>query len=1123
MSREVIIFEKINFGGRSQILTVGRYDAKQLLIGDDKLSSLKVPAGMEAILHEDANFGGRQIAFSADTSNVGSFDEKTSSIEVRVKPPVRVPQGVTLYADPNFTGTKLTLGVGHHNLAALAIGQDTVSSLKVPTGWRITLFADADAAGASLTFSADAASVAALNNRASSVIVERGAAFAGVTLHESDHFGGREQRLSEGTHDAATLQFRGTISSVKVPQGLRVSLYDQPGFAGRKLVLTTHATTLGSFNDKTASVKVEKSAAQPVDGVTLFADPDYAGKQQLLPVGRYDVAQLGIADETLSSLRVPKGLTVILYEHAGFRGRSVSYSADTSNVGDFNDRTSSIVVAKAVGVPLPIPPKPEPPKPEPPKPEPPKPEPPKPEPPKPEPPKPEPPKPEPEPEDPQLLALKQLGDVSFDLFSLPFTLPITFTGKISVSAFDKQIRYTGAASIDQPFKTSVDPLAVTLTLGDTVTYAFKFGTPGGLDGLMHDHVQPALPGELWTVVDAVVMPFVEVYAQSVVIIANDAGSDDQLGDYVDGITLFTTVKGNTFQPFRALHDTFPALGLDSRDVILSIASRRGAQLLFRVQAELLLNVALGTQAVVFRSVAVDVDRQATSVAAGLTATFDLNIGNEQLKLRGGIEGEIGQGGKVTVWGALDAADGAWENPFGFPGITITGFGVQLSATVNFPFVAIGARGGIHIGDGLIGGEIGLLIDPGTPQNSILSIDSPEGIDLPRLIGALTHDAIDASKLLKVTLKDLLIHVAPNGGTIAGKSYDAGLALGGKIDLWGWKADLYGKVDYGAGGQLKGKLDPIRLSAGGIDFISITDTGNSGGASVDVEFTAQRQGGTIDGKIVLLGGLYSQSLKAEMSTSGFSFDLQAGNMGIYAQAKLKLVDGLFDLRFGPTIGVNVNIAGRSVGLSVGCQVVTTISKVAFTQGVGFSFNILFADKFIGPVQVSVPFKTAEDLGNEFLKWFNDQILGPVLAALKEAGELAFQWVKQNVTAVAQEAAKFFQDVGAQSADIAKGLVNTFGSTAEDAVKYLNLGATEAAAILKNTFGRSAEQVGKYLKDVGGYTDSAVNTALSGAGYAAGEVKDVMGTIFGGSWLPHVDIPLPHIDHVDVPLIGHIDDY
>ena len=1117
MSKEVTVFEKVNFGGRSQVLAIGRHDTKQLLLGDNTLSSIKVPAGMEAVLYEDAAFGGRKVAFSADTSNVGDFDDKTSSIVVREKPPQRAAAGVTVYTDFNYAGKSVTLGVGHHNLAALAIGDDAVSSFKVPAGWRITLFFEADARGFSTTYAADTPKLIRMNDRASSAIVERGVAWAGVSLYENDHFGGREQRLAEGRHDAAVLQFKGSISSVKVPLGLSVSLYDQAGFAGRKLVLTTHATTLGSFNDKTASVKVEKVAAEPAaTGVTIFTDPEFAGKSQVLAVGRYDVAQLGIADESLSSLRVPAGLVVTLHEHSGFRGRSVSFKADTSNVGDFNDRTSSIVVAQSlvvgpvVGQPAPQPPAPQPPAPQPPAPHPPVQ-------PAPQPPvQPAPPKPEPV--GPEMLALKQLGEVSFDLFSLPFSLPIQFTGKVTIAALDKRVSYKGAAAIDSPFKTSVDPLEITLSKGDSVNYVFKFATPQGLEGLMNNHVKPAVPGAVWSVVDAVVMPFVEVYEHSVVIIANDAGNDDDLGDYVDGITLFTKVKGDTFQPFRALQSTFPALGLDSRTVVLAIGSRRGAQLAFRVQAELLLNVALGTQAVIFRSLAVDVDNKATSVAAGLTATFDLHVGGEVLKLRGGIEGEIGQGGKVTVWGALDAADGAWESPFGCKGLTITGFGVQLSATANFPFVAIGARGGIHIGDGLLGGEIGLLIDPGTPANSILHIESPEGLDIPRLIGALTGDSIDASKLIDVALKDLVVNVAPNGGTIAGKSYDAGIELGGRVNLWGWKADLHGKVDYGSGGSLKGKMDPIKLSAGGIDFISITDVGGNGGATVDVEFTAQRQGGAIDGKIVLLGGMYTQSLSAEMYTSGFSFDLQSGNMGIYAQAKVKLKDGVFDLRFGPTIGVNVDIAGRSVGLTVGCQVATTISKVAFSQGVGFSFKILFEDKHIGPVQVSVPFKTAEDLANEFRKWFTDQILGPVLAALKQAGQVAFQWVKENVTAVAQDAAKFFQDVGAANEAIAKGLVNTFGTSAEEAVKYLHIGADEAAKILKNTFGRSAEQVGKYLKDVGGYTDSAVNTALSGAGYAANEVKGVMGTIFGGSWLPHVDMP-----HVDVPLIGHIDDY
>ena len=40
MSREVTIFEKVGFTGRSQTLAVGRYDSKQLTLGDNVLSSL---------------------------------------------------------------------------------------------------------------------------------------------------------------------------------------------------------------------------------------------------------------------------------------------------------------------------------------------------------------------------------------------------------------------------------------------------------------------------------------------------------------------------------------------------------------------------------------------------------------------------------------------------------------------------------------------------------------------------------------------------------------------------------------------------------------------------------------------------------------------------------------------------------------------------------------------------------------------------------------------------------------------------------------------------------------------------------------------------------------------------
>ena len=85
-------------------------------------------------------------------------------------------------------------------------------------------------------------------------------------------------------------------------------------------------------------------------------------------------------------------------------------------------------------------------------------------------------------------------------------------------------------------------------------------------------------------------------------------------------------------------------------------------------------------------------------------------------------------------------------------------------------------------------------------------------------------------------------------------------------------------------------------------------------------------------------------------------------------------------------------------------------------------------------------------------------------------------------------------------------------AGDAVKMLSVGAQEAAKILKDGFGWTVDQAGQWLVDVGGYTDSAVNAALSGAGYAAGEVANFMGDVFGGSWIPYIDFP--HIDYIDL---------
>ena len=81
--------------------------------------------------------------------------------------------------------------------------------------------------------------------------------------------------------------------------------------------------------------------------VVIYEDRDYQGNSQVLEkaAGSYSVEELTIGNDTLSSLRIPSGYRVTLYEHNGFEGRSKTFTEDTPYVGDdFNDITSSIKV-----------------------------------------------------------------------------------------------------------------------------------------------------------------------------------------------------------------------------------------------------------------------------------------------------------------------------------------------------------------------------------------------------------------------------------------------------------------------------------------------------------------------------------------------------------------------------------------------------------------------------------------------------------------------------------------------------------------------------------------------------------------------------------------------------------
>ncbi|MBJ6361385.1 glycoside hydrolase family 95-like protein [Paenibacillus sp. GCM10012307] len=80
-------------------------------------------------------------------------------------------------------------------------------------------------------------------------------------------------------------------------------------------------------------------SAAPYTGAmpTFYSDSNYSGTAVSLPPGEYNIAQMqaaGIANDSISSIRVPSGITVIAYGDGAFDGPSWTFTADNPNLAN---------------------------------------------------------------------------------------------------------------------------------------------------------------------------------------------------------------------------------------------------------------------------------------------------------------------------------------------------------------------------------------------------------------------------------------------------------------------------------------------------------------------------------------------------------------------------------------------------------------------------------------------------------------------------------------------------------------------------------------------------------------------------------------------------------------------
>ncbi len=368
----VTLHEDCNYRGRNSYLEAGTYRTYQMRIGNDKLSSLQVPAGYRVTIYEDDNFRGRSQTYSEGVSCLDSaWNDMASSIVVENTnyQQTNPNEYVVFYNDCYARGFSRSLRPGVYKGNDLGELKNNISSFSIYGNLRVRVYTgNEEATGYYSNFDNSETCLGRnFNDRISSLVIEykpyspvapgSGSGFgegAYALFYTDCNYGGNALRLQPGRYNAEQLGIlKYSIASLQLPAGFSVRAYAGESGNGPSVQFTNDMNCLGyDWRDKIGSLLVEQyggSTGQPVvQHVMIYTDANYKGQAVTLLPGTYaTMAQAnGFPDKALSSLQLPPGYRVVLYEGENFRGKTYTITVSRSNFAltSWNDRASSIKV-----------------------------------------------------------------------------------------------------------------------------------------------------------------------------------------------------------------------------------------------------------------------------------------------------------------------------------------------------------------------------------------------------------------------------------------------------------------------------------------------------------------------------------------------------------------------------------------------------------------------------------------------------------------------------------------------------------------------------------------------------------------------------------------------------------
>jgi hypothetical protein len=203
-------------------------------------------------------------------------------------------------------------------------------------------------------WSAAPGTVTDYSSQLSGIFLEEAAAVVDQPMVYRDfNYEGSWSSLPAGSYTLAQLAARGVanddITSITVPPGWTVTMFENDNLSGASLVRTSNDTFLsgGTWNDRVSSLVVTAPTSNAV--LTVYQDCNSGGYSVGLPAGSYDLFALqraGVVNDDISAFQLTPRFTLSLFQEFNFTGAATTQTASSSClVGlGFNDNVSSLRV-----------------------------------------------------------------------------------------------------------------------------------------------------------------------------------------------------------------------------------------------------------------------------------------------------------------------------------------------------------------------------------------------------------------------------------------------------------------------------------------------------------------------------------------------------------------------------------------------------------------------------------------------------------------------------------------------------------------------------------------------------------------------------------------------------------